>query len=313
MARTKNGFVMSRKKIETKLKNDQTFAMYFHDLRQIAESSFLYEDLPDTINVNYMERILFDTGMACVFDEPVVGLVCLPCVPLGRYNIYGFPTRIRAYSAYTGYSKELKLSECVLIYNTGIEKSSYLFKGTVAAYAERLALIKRTEDINVYVQRTPLTMVVPKEQVETYVNTIDRYENFGKIIFGYKGYDVDTIKALNTEAPFVAGNLHDLFTKEWNEAIGFLGVSNVSVYKKERVSTDEVARSMGGAIAHRNVRQNPREKAIDEINKMWGDKYNFKAKVTFNENLFDLEDDEMKNLIGYNREKAETGGQANDD
>lgn len=304
MARTKNGFIMSKKKIETKLKNDQTFSMYFHDLRQIAETSFLYEDLPDTINISYMERVLFDCGMACIFEEPVVGLVCLPCVPLGRYNIYGFPTRVRAYSGFTGFSRELLLSECVLIFNTGIEKSSFLFKGTLGAYAERLATIKRTEDINVYAQRTPITMVVPKDQVETYVNTLDRYENFGKIIFGYKGYDLEAIKALNTGAPFVAGNLHDLFTKEWNEAIGYLGVSNVSVYKKERVSTDEVARSMGGAIAHRNVRQFPRERAIEEVNKKWGEKYGFEAKVTFNENLLDLEPaDGMQNIIGYNREE----------
>ena len=62
---------------------------------------------------------------------------------------------------------------------------------------------------------------------------------------------------------------------------------------------------MGGAIAHRNVRQNPREKAIDLINKKWGEKYNFKAKVTFNEALFDLVDDGTgnENIIGYNREK----------
>ncbi len=304
MARTKNGFIMSKKKIETKLKNDQTFSQYFHDLRQIAESCFLYEDVPETINTDYMERVLFDYGMACIFEEPVVGLVCLPCVPMGRYNIYGFPTRVRAFSGFTGFSREMELSECVLIFNTGIEKSSFLFKGTLGAYAERLATIKRTEDINVYVQRTPVTMVVPKEQVETYVNTLDRYENFGKIIIGYKGYDLEVIKALKTDAPFIAGSLHDLFTKEWNEAIGYLGVSNVSVYKKERVSTDEVARSMGGAIAHRNVRQNPREKAMKEITEKWGEKYGFFAKVTFNENLFDLEKgDGMTNIIGYNREE----------
>ena len=73
MARTKNGFIMSKKKIETKLKNDQTFSMYFHDLRQIAETSFLYEDLPDTINISYMERIHLRSGDCCGPQNPLNG------------------------------------------------------------------------------------------------------------------------------------------------------------------------------------------------------------------------------------------------
>ena len=324
MARGQNGFVMSKKKIETRLKNDQTFASYFYDLKNIAQSSFLYEDLPETINTDYFERVLFDLGMVAVFEEPEIGLVALPAIQNGGFNLYGLPQVVRAYSGFTGFSRMLrynpynvKNSDCVLIFNTGIDTTSFLFRGTIGAYAERPANIKRTEDINVYAQRTPVTMVVPQGQVETYVNTLDRYENFGKVVFGYKGMDLENIKALKTDAPFISGELHDLFTKEWNEAIGYLGVSNLSVYKKERVSTDEVARSMGGAIAHRNVRQNPREKAIDLINEKWGEKYNFKAKVSFNEALFDLVDDGTgnENIIGYNREKMNSiqGEQANND
>ena len=309
MARSKGGFVMSKKKIEAKLKNEATFAQYYNMLKNISESTFLYNGLPETIDPAFLEKILFDYGMAAVFDEPEIGIVCLPCVAAGGFDINGIPTNVRAFSGFTGFSRLLKhnsfnleKSECVLIYNVNREFSSSIYRGTLGAFAERLANDSRTEDINIYAQRTPVVIVAPDSQVETFMNTIDRYENFGKWLFGYKGFDPETVKALKTDAPFVANEINEHRTRIWNEALGFMGVSNVSVYKKERVSTDEVARAMGGAIANRNVRQNPREAAIDRINKKYGEKYGFKAEVMFNESLFDLEMGTGLNLIGYNRD-----------
>lgn len=311
MARKPQGFVMSKKKLEAKLKNEGTFAQYYVNLQNIAQASFLYEGLPETINTEYLEEILFRYGMAVVFEEPEIGLVALPCVQSGGFDIYGIPKIVRAYSGFVGFNRALKhnsfdvkRSECVLFFNTNKDMSSQIFRGTIGAFAERLTNDARTEDINIYAQRTPVAVTVPDSQVETIMNTVDRYENFGKWVIGYKGMDAEGIKALITGAPYVANEINEHRTRLWNEALSFLGVSNISIYKKERVTTDEVARSMGGAIANRNVRQQPREKAIEKINKKWGDKYGFTAKVTFNEALFDLEPSSFENVAGFNREET---------
>lgn len=319
MARSRQGFVMSKKKIEAKLKNESTFAQYYNNLRNISQSTFLYKGLPETIDPAFLEKTLYDYGMAAVFEEPDIGLVCLPCVAAGGFDINGIPTNVRAFSGFTGFNKLLRhnsfsvdKTECVLIYNVNREFSSSIYRGTLGAFADRLANDARTEDINIFAQRTPVVIVAPDSQVETFMNTIDRYENFGKWIFGYKGMDPEAVKALKTEAPFVANLINEHRTKLWNEALGFMGVSNVSIYKAERVTTDEVARSMGGAIANRNVRQNPREAAIDKINKKWGSKFNFKAEVMFNESLYDLEPEAGLNILGYNRNEIKNGGEEND-
>lgn len=319
MARSKQGFAISKKKLETKIKNDSAFGNFFNNLRNIALSSFLYENLPKTIDTDYMEQILFDSGMCAIFEEPNIGLVALPCVQSGGYDLFGYPLRVRAYSGFTGFSRMLKYksydiknSDCVLVFNTAKNFSSAVFRGTIANYAERLTNDLRTEDVNIHAQRTPVGLSVPKEQVETFTNLLDRYEEFGLWVFGYNGLNIDALKAIRTEAPFVANEINEHRTKIWNEALGFLGVSNVSIYKKERVTNDEVARSMGGAIANRNVRQNPREKAIAQVTEKWGEKYGFSGKVTFNEALFDLEYKTEQNLIGYNRddlkEEEQKGG-----
>lgn len=303
---------MSAQKLRTKIRNDETFAAYFGQLRRMAENSFKWDGLPASIDGLYLEEMLFKYGLVAVFNDPVVGVVALPAMQAGGFDIYGLPRMLRAFSPMTGFSQLLKyspdpdLSECILIHNTGRDLNSSDFKRTLGMYTERLSDMKRTEDVNVFAQRTPVTMSVPEGQVETYTNLFDRYANFGQLVFGYKGLDVDAVKAIRTDAPFVADKVDELFIKTWNEAIGFLGISNLSVYKKERVNTDEVARSMGGSLMSRNVRQAPRERACELINK----KYALNLKVTFSEELFDEElfGDANGNITGYNRPNADEDG-----
>lgn len=291
MARTPRGFIMNSQKIRTKIKNDATFGAYFEMLKNMAENTFKWEGLPFQVDPIFIEKMLFQYGLVAVFNDPVVGMVALPAMTAGGFNIYGIPKNVRAFSPRTGFSQLLKYSpvleatECVLIHNTNRDLNSSVFKATLGMYADRLTEMKRTEDVNIFAQRTPVTTVVPEGQVESYKNLLESYSSFGQTVVGYKGLDVDAIKAIKTEAPWVAQDVDELFVRTWNEAIGFLGISNVSINKKERVSNDEVARAMGGSLAFRNVRQEPRERAIELINAKW----NLETKVTFSEELFDLE------------------------
>lgn len=75
---------------------------------------------------------------------------------------------------------------------------------------------------------------------------------------------------LSTEAPYVADRIYQLKTQIWNEALTYLGISNINVQKKERLITDEVSRNMGGVIASRYSRLNARQNACEKINKMFG-------------------------------------------
>lgn len=49
----------------------------------------------------------------------------------------------------------------------------------------------------------------------------------------------EQIKALRTEAPFVADKIQAYKNTIWNEALQFLGINNIMVEKKERLITDE--------------------------------------------------------------------------
>ena len=305
MARTRNGFAMSSQKIKTKMKNDMTFATYYSQLKHLAVISFKWNNLPDDIDPVFLEEMLYQYGMVAVFKDPIVGLVALPAIQAGGFTITNMPKMVRAFSPRTGFSQLLKYSpalestECVLIHNTNRDLNSAMFKGIVAMYADRLTEMKRTEDVNVYAQRTPVTMVVPEGQVETYTNLLDRYNNFGQIVFGYKGLDVDAVKSINTDAPFVANQVDELFVKTWNEAVSFLGISSVGVSKRERVTLNESLMSMGSTVGFRQVRQEPREWAVSRINEKWGTDISIDFEEIYRNNEKDLADNQIdqENLL----------------
>lgn len=302
MARTQKGFAMSTQKIRTKLRNDITFATYYEQLKHLAVISFKWNNLPDDIDPVFVEEMLYQYGMVAVFKDPVVGLVALPAIQAGGFTITNMPKMVRAFSPRTGFSQLLKYSpalestECVLIHNTNRDLNSALFKGIIASYAERLTEMKRTEDVNIFAQRTPITMVVPEGQVETYTNLLDRYQNFGQIVFGYKGLDVDAVKSINTEAPFVANQVDELFVKTWNEAVSFLGISSVGVSKRERVTLNESLMSMGSTVGFRQIRQEPREWAVSRINDKWGTEISLEFEEIYRNNEKDLSDAETDQI-----------------
>ena len=68
----------------------------------------------------------------------------------------------------------------------------------------------------------------------------------------------------------MADKIYELKSQIWNEALTYLGISNLSIQKKERLITDEVQRNQGGTMASRLSRLNARRKACEEINAMFG-------------------------------------------
>ena len=97
-----------------------------------------------------------------------------------------------------------------------------------------------------------------------------QYDGNMPYIFGSKNLDIKQIQTINTQAPYVADKLTETKNQIWNEALTFLGISNVTYQKKERLISDEVMRSLGGTVMSRYSALNERQRACDEINRMFG-------------------------------------------
>ena len=88
--------------------------------------------------------------------------------------------------------------------------------------------------------------------------------------FAGKNFNPNAVRVLTTGAPYVCDKLYQLKTQIWNEALTYLGITNINITKKERLITDEVTRNQGGTVASRYSRINARQQACKKINELFG-------------------------------------------
>ena len=246
--------------------NNATFRTYFDRLTELSISMFKWENLPPTIDARFLELALFGDGKAVFFMDEDLGYLALRCMIGGLWNVYNVPTERTAYAT-NGYQMRLDMDNSVLIYNNMIRTNSTLM---VELYSRRLWDIDRTIDINVKSQKTPIFLQCSESQRLTLKNLYMKYEGNEPFIFGDKSINLDDIKVLSTQAPYVADKLYQIKTQIWNEALTYLGISNINIQKKERLITDEVQRNQGGTLASRLSRLKARQQACEEINRMFG-------------------------------------------
>ena len=257
--------------------NNRAYAYYLTRFSELALSVFKWENLPDTVDERFLELTLYTDGQAVFFRDEVLGELCLQCAVNGPFDVYRIPIRRRAY-AVNGYQKELTNKDSVIIWNNKLHTNT---EPDMRVFARRLWDLDRSIEVNSRAQKTPVLLQGPEEQRLTLLNLYKEYDGNVPVICGDKNLNLEGFKSINTQAPFVGLDLYQLKTQIWNEALTYLGISNLTIQKKERVNTDEVTRSMGGTLASRNARLEARKKAADEINKM----FDLNISVHFKEDL----------------------------
>lgn len=270
--------------------NNASYIQYYDRLTELSISMFEWRNLPDSVDPRFLELTLFAKGMAVFFKDEVEGFLALQCAISGPLNVYRIPTRRRAY-AVNGYNRELDESNSVIIYNNMLHKNSML---DVRMFARELYNLDRAISVNANAQKTPVLIRCSENERLTVENLYMDYDGNKPVIYGDKGLNPNTLSVLKTDAPYVADKLYTLKTQKWNEALTYLGISNVNITKRERLITDEVTRNQGGTIASRYSRLQSRRMACEQINKMFGLNIQCDYREDFQE-IVDAEDSDTIN------------------
>lgn len=260
--------------------NNLTYLQYINRLTELAICMFEWKNLPASVDQRYLELHLFETGCMVYFDDDILGNLCLDCIANGRLGVYGDPILRRAYSEYNNYQKLLKESNSVIIWNNYLHTNSIL---DVKMFAKRLYNIDRIIDVNANAQKTPVLVQGTEKQRLTLLNLYKEFDGNAPFIFGDKNLDLSALKSIQTGAPYVCDKLYQLKTQIWNEALTYLGISNINIQKKERLITDEVTRNQGGTIASRYSRLESRRQAVKKINDMFGTNIEVNYREDFQE------------------------------
>lgn len=284
--------------------NYDTFMNMYRRMAKIILSMFTYENLPDSMDQRFLEESLFEDGQASVlYDTDKKLIINTRCADNGEINIYNLPTRINCYSVnfrtdrivYNGIIEDTlnKETQAVLMLNDEERLPSWVY---VFEYAERLADAQKTIDINVRAQRTPILILGSKKQKQSLENMYAQYDGYKPVIMGDEDYlSQDSIKAVNTGAPYVADKIQNLKKEIWNEFLGTFGINNINVEKKERLISAES--DSNNEVTNYALKSyfDARKRAVKQINELFGT--NIEVKI--NADLFNIVKQEESIITDY--------------
>ena len=270
--------------IDSALVNDLTFTDYLNRFKKVALSVFEWVNLPKSMNAQWLEKCLYYNGMATLLKDKNYGFINTNCRSNGKLNIYGLPTNLNCCSfeyqtnrkLYTGLMTGLteaqkearEFYECILVQNNWDRTPT---AGSMELFALRLYEAERTADVNIKSQKTPVMILVDEEQRLLMENLYSQYDGNRPFIFGdKKQLGSDVLRAIKTDAPFIADKIMNYKKEIWNEALTFLGINNIMVDKKERLITDEA--NSNNELINLNLQSYlaPRQEACRQFNEKFG-------------------------------------------
>lgn len=240
--------------------------LYNMSYTAIKWEGLLLHDVPTTIQLP--EKFLVDKGMCAIFEDELLGFLCLPCVGEGDLNAYGEPSSYQAYGN-NGYVRTglIPNKNCVVIINNPNKSPEH---ENIAMFANRLTNSMITGDINLSSHKKPIIIVAPEELRLSAENIIAEYTAGVPVIKGNTNLaDID-IKTLSLHHDFTVDKISAYTASIWNEWLNYLGVPGQIIQKRERMLHDEVAQTMGGSLASRVPRNATREQAVENLSNMFG-------------------------------------------
>ena len=259
--------------------NDRTYTDYLNRFRRIALSMFEWVNLPKSMNSRYLELCLYFNGKAALLKTKKYGFINTKCAGTGYVNIYGLPTKLNCFSYDFNEQRDLYIglnpvnendeySECILVQNNW---EAIPTVSSMELFAFRLYEASRVCDVNITSQKTPVLLVADETQRLFLENLYQQYNGNQPFIFGDKDQlGENTIKCINTQAPYVADKITEYKKEIWNEALTFLGVNNIMLEKKERLVTDEA--NSNNELINLNLESflAPRLEACRQFNEKYG-------------------------------------------
>lgn len=234
-----------------------------------ALSIFKYDNLPDSIHENILERYLLLKGLVAFVK--INGVVySLPC-SVAEKNQYDEPIKVTVSNAYLKYSETLTVGkDCVLGTNDSIgsnlnalfDKYSYL----ISVNETTMALI----DI---IKRSQILMSASDDNtIESAHDYLNNLEN-GELGVISTNQILDDLHVKTQTAGTQSASLTDLFQYQnylKSELLTELGIVSNNNMKRERLNTQEVSVNQNVAYPLISNMLLNRQKFVDKLNDMFG-------------------------------------------
>ena len=278
---------MKRKLINAQISNMLTIESYRRRMCNVAENVVLIKNLPEYIDVGYVNRTLFKNGAIVFFVDEVFGLLALPYFNITIKDMYGRPTQVEVHGENGMYHRILKNEEgkdpeFIIMYDNQSHLSLY---SDCLQLATRIGNIQKIQDVNLLQQKTPRIFSTDESQIKSLKDALNIIDGNESVVISLSPNLMKDTNCILEPAPYLADKLHESKQELWDEFLTLVGVASTSFRKKERNITDEVKFSQGGTIANRYNRFEARKRAVELINKYLLPKHNAIEGVPQMQNL----------------------------
>lgn len=252
--------------------------IFFNNIYNIFISRYIWDGLPPEIQPYYIESTLFWRALGVFIYDDVAEMYAFMKVALqGMPDIYNIPDGRTAFAP-NGYIEEYGKEDSVILWDN---PATLPFCYEAEMYACRLANVWKTKDINIFAQRTPVVLVSSSEQRLTFQTLGEQYANYVPILKVSDNVDLDRIKALNIEAPYIVDKLEEEIRAVKSSLLTSLGYESNPIEKRERLVVGETQGNNGETEANRNVGLDLRKRCANAMNELWG----LNVDVRFNSKL----------------------------
>jgi hypothetical protein len=267
--------------------------MYIRVLTEICTNRFTWKDMPEEIDLRFVELQLFRQALAVFFwDAEFDRYFCLRGSGMGRWNMYDNPVsftvtgntmitrQLQAGKDYVSPDGEIIRQKCVPIWANTLRVPDY---DIITLQASKLAEVERTIEITLAAMRQPFLFAVDDNERQTFINMWRQIQEGQPAIFGTASLGQsmdDKIKLLDLKMDKeMVLNLQIAKSKIWNETMTLLGINNANQEKRERLVADEVSANDSQIMAVRNSALEARQYAAEWINNV----FDLNVSVEWNE------------------------------
>ena len=244
-------------------------------LASILCGRFAWENLPERLTSEQLERFITlwsGDGLAVGFEDQTGGPMILPGYPSGEFDIYWLP---RSYTV-TGalYDRVIDSDDCVPFWDN---PSHHSLVPMVSETEKSLTECWTIMATNTRQQRNPYVFAGTKTQIET-LKEAARKRAEGDEILAVTDDGMNMIETAKRFFPikpeFLGPLMMEHYTQIINRFLTAVGIDNVPIMKRERVSTAESAANNQLILYNRGAATRMRETAADAFNRMFGTNIN---------------------------------------
>ena len=234
-----------------------------------ALSIFKYDNLPDSIHENILERYLLLKGLVAFVK--INGVVySLPC-SVAEKNQYDEPIKVNVSNAYLKYSETLTVGkDCVLGTNDSI---GYNLNALFDKYSYLISVNETTMALIDIIKRSQILMSASDDNtIESAHDYLNNLEN-GELGVISTNQILDDLHVKTQTAGTQSASLTDLFQYQnylKSELLTELGIVSNNNMKRERLNTQEVSVNQNVAYPLISNMLLNRQKFVDKLNNIFG-------------------------------------------